>query len=106
MQVYKRAKYFVDNQMQVIFYWDMGNDVKPAHQYSLARWCNYGLSSNVDSLVTEVRVNHPTGIHEAGLKPVQPKNDATYDLQGRRLSPTADRHRGIIIRNGRKQITF
>ena len=92
--------------MQGIFYWDMGNDVKPAHQYSLARWCNYGLSSNVDSLVTEVRVNHPTGIHEAGLKPVQPKNDATYDLQGRRLSPAADRHRGIIIRNGRKQITF
>lgn len=106
VQVYKRAKYCVDNQMQGIFYWDMGNDVKPAHQYSLARWCNYGLSSNVDSLVTEVRVNHPTGIHEAGLKPVQPKNDATYDLQGRRLSPAADRHRGIIIRNGRKQITF
>lgn len=105
-QVYMRAKYCVDNNMQGIFYWDMGNDVKPTHQHSLAKACNYGLNSNVDSLVTEVKVNHPTGIHSPtdGSSLATRRSSQTYDLQGRRLSPDAQRPRGVFIQDGRKQI--
>ena len=102
-QVYLRAKYCVDNQMQGIFYWDMGNDVKPTHKYSLAKACNYALSSNVDSLVTEVTVNHPTGIREIqqGRKP-QAAQTSVYDLGGRRYEADAALPRGVYIRGGRK----
>ena len=57
-QVYMRAKFCVDNNLQGIFYWDMGNDYKPNQKWSYAKYCNYGLSSNVDTLVTEVEIKH------------------------------------------------
>lgn len=57
-QVYMRAKFCVDNNLQGIFYWDMGNDYKPDQKWSYAKYCNYGLSSNVDTLVTEVEIKH------------------------------------------------
>ena len=63
-QVYRRAKFCVENNVQGIFYWDMGNDVATAHPYSLPKACAYALNSNVDSLVTEVVINHPTGIRQ------------------------------------------
>lgn len=59
-QVYMRAKFCVDNNLQGIFYWDMGNDYKPDQKWSYAKYCNYGLSSNVDTLVTEVDIKHIT----------------------------------------------
>ena len=59
-QVYMRAKFCVDNNLQGIFYWDMGNDYKPNQKWSYAKYCNYGLSSNVDTLVTEVEIKHIT----------------------------------------------
>lgn len=58
-QTYMRAKYATDNGLMGIFYWDMGNDVPVAHRYNLAKWCSYGLNSNVDTLITEVTVRHP-----------------------------------------------
>lgn len=61
-QVYRRAKHCVENNLQGIFYWDMGNDVKTAHPYSLSKACAYALNSNVDTLVTEVTPNYPTAI--------------------------------------------
>ena len=61
-QVYRRAKHCVDNNLQGIFYWDMGNDVATSHPYSIPKVCNYALNCNVDSLVTEVTINHPTAI--------------------------------------------
>ncbi len=102
-QVYMRAKYCVDNLMQGIFYWDMGNDVKPNHKYSLAKACSYGLNSNVDSLVTNVVVNHPTGIRDIlqGRKP-QAAQTSVYDLSGRRYEADAALPRGVYIRGGRK----
>lgn len=57
-QTYKRAKYCMDNKLQGIFYWDMGNDVPVEHQYNLAKWCSYGLNANVDPLVETVAVKH------------------------------------------------
>ena len=98
-----RAKYCVDNLMQGIFYWDMGNDVKPDHKYSLAKACSYGLNSNVDSLVTNVVVNHPTGIRDIlqGRKP-QAAQTSVYDLSGRRYEADAALPRGVYIRGGRK----
>lgn len=61
-QVYRRAKFCVDNLLQGIFYWDLGNDVKTSNPYSLPKASNYALNCNVDTLVTEVVINHPTGI--------------------------------------------
>ena len=63
-QVYQRAKFVVENQLQGIFYWDIGNDIATEETYSLAKYCNYALSSNVDTLVTEVKVNAPTTIED------------------------------------------
>ena len=67
-QTYLRAKFCVDNNLEGIFYWDMVNDIKPttaANNYSLAKYCNYGLACNVDTLVTEVDVRHQTtAIHQ------------------------------------------
>jgi hypothetical protein len=48
--------------LQGIFYWDLGNDVKTSNPYSLPKASNYALNCNVDTLVTEVVINHPTGI--------------------------------------------
>lgn len=61
-QTYRRAKYCVDNDLQGIFYWDMGNDVPVNHKYNLAKWCGYALCANVDSIVTKVEVNHPSAV--------------------------------------------
>ncbi len=61
-QVYKRSKYVVDNNLQGIFYWDMGNDVDVSNPYCIARNSSYALNANVDSVVTEVTINHPTAI--------------------------------------------
>lgn len=57
-QAYLRAKFCTDNNLQGIFYWDMGNDFKPNQKWSYAKYCNYGLASNVDTLVTEVEIKH------------------------------------------------
>ena len=61
-QVYQKAKYTVAQNLKGIFFWDMGNDVNADQDYCLAKYANYALCSNVDSLVTSVQVNHPTGI--------------------------------------------
>ena len=63
-QIYRRARYVMENNLQGIFYWDMCNDLPPSHKYSLARNCNYGLNCNVDPYVEEVEVNHPTSISD------------------------------------------
>ncbi|MCC8072446.1 MAG: hypothetical protein LIO90_11705 [Bacteroidales bacterium] len=57
-QTYKRAKYVSDNNAMGIFYWDMGNDYVPSHDYCLAKWASYGLNANVDTLITEVDIRH------------------------------------------------
>lgn len=60
-QTYMRAKFCVEKNLEGIFYWDMVNDIKPTtdpKNYSLAKYCNYGLACNVDTLVTEVDVRH------------------------------------------------
>ena len=59
-QVYARAKFVVDKGLKGIFYWDMGNDIPVENPYNLARACNYALSANVDTLITEVTIQHPT----------------------------------------------
>lgn len=62
-QTYLRAKFCVDNNLEGIFYWDMVNDIKPTtatNNYSLAKYCNYGLACNVDTIATEVDVRHIT----------------------------------------------
>jgi len=66
-QVYNRAKACKDNGLQGIFYWDMGNDVATSHQYSFPKWANYAVNANVDSLVTVVDINYPTGIRDVSL---------------------------------------
>lgn len=60
-QTYDRAKYTQDKDLTGIFYWDMGNDVKTWHKYSLVKAASYALNSNVDTLVTKVD-NIPTSI--------------------------------------------
>ncbi|WP_455586771.1 LamG-like jellyroll fold domain-containing protein [Bacteroides sp.] len=60
-QTYERAKYTQDKDLTGIFYWDMGNDVKTWHKYSLVKAASYALNSNVDTLVTKVD-NLPTSI--------------------------------------------
>lgn len=63
-QVYQKAKFAAENSLQGIFYWDMGNDVDASEAYSLAKYCSYALNSNVDTLVTEVQILHPTSIQD------------------------------------------
>ena len=58
-QVYNRSKYVVDNNLQGIFYWDMGNDIAVSNPYCIARNSSYALNANVDSLVTAVDIVHP-----------------------------------------------
>lgn len=100
VQVYNRAKFVRENNLKGLFYWDMCNDLAPSHKYSLARWCNYALCANVDPLVKEVEVNHPTGIRGVGEKVADEADGIIYDLQGRRLLQPAQK--GISIQNGRK----
>lgn len=76
-QVYKRAKYTRDLDLQGIFYWDMGNDYwegTPANpvmpKYNYAKYCSYGINSNVDSIITQVDVMHydPAGIESVKVE--------------------------------------
>ena len=65
MQVYKRAKYTRENNLQGIFYWDMGNDywlgtaanpIMP--EYNQAKYCSYAINANNDTIVTNLNINH------------------------------------------------
>lgn len=73
-----RNQFVRDNNLRGIMYWDMGNDVKTSHPYSLVKGANFLLSSNVDTLVTKVDVD-PVGTIPISL------SDDTEKLQ---LSPT------------------
>ena len=82
-QVYKRSKYVVDNNLQGIFYWDMGNDVAVSNPYCIARNSSYALNANVDSLVTSVNINHPTAIEEISCN-----GSISFDPQQRTVTST------------------
>ena len=56
-QSYERSKFVCENKLAGIFYWDMGNDVKTNHKYSLVKASSFRLNSNVDTLVTKVVLN-------------------------------------------------
>ena len=65
MQVYKRAKHTREQNLQGIFYWDMGNDywegtvaapVMP--KYNNAKYCSYGLNANTDTIINNLTINH------------------------------------------------
>lgn len=53
-QVKKRAQFVLDRNIAGLMYWDMGNDLPATDELSLCRAVNYVISSNLDSLVTEV----------------------------------------------------
>lgn len=55
-----RNQFVRDNQLRGIMYWDMGNDVKTSHPYSLVKGAGFILNSNVDTLVTKVSTD-PVG---------------------------------------------
>lgn len=84
MQVYRRAKYTREENLQGIFYWDMGNDywegtaanpVMP--KYNSAKYCSYGLSSNIHPVVgSDLKVNH---FGAAGIEGVE-KEDVTKGI--------------------------
>ena len=77
-QTYLRAKFCVENNLEGIFYWDIVNDIRPTadpKNYSLAKYCNYGLACNVDTFVTEVDVRHVV----TAIKRVN--SDASQELQ-------------------------
>lgn len=46
----------------------MGNDIPCEHPYNIAKACNYGLNANVDTLITTVDIQHPTGISSVDTK--------------------------------------
>lgn len=100
VQVYNRAKFCRDNQLMGIFCWDLCNDLAPSHKYSLAKWSNYALCANVDPVVTEAAPKHPTAINQV-VMPSGTSSEATYDLQGRRVSEHSIQH-GVVIKNGEK----
>lgn len=91
-QVYRRAKHCVDNNLQGIFYWDLGNDVKTSNPYSLPKASNYGLNCNVDSLVTTVTINHPTPVSST----LAPDDEAKIHLRVSKKMLTADLPSGAI----------
>ncbi|PWE00374.1 LamG-like jellyroll fold domain-containing protein [Marinilabilia rubra] len=61
-QVIDRCEFIQDYDLGGIMYWDMGNDVKTSHPFSLVKAASYALNSNVDTLVTQVDV-FPTSIN-------------------------------------------
>lgn len=65
-QSYNRAKHARDNKLAGIFYWDMGNDVKTNHKYSLVKAASFAINSNVDTLVTEVDMN-PSSLEDISV---------------------------------------
>lgn len=113
LQTYKRAKYCVDNNLEGIFYWDMGNDVKPGHKYCLAKWCSYGLNANVDTLLTHVDLPGTTDIVsiQADRNIKNKASSAIYDIRGSRVMDSATKQealealpRGLYIFDGKKII--
>ncbi|WP_430809636.1 MULTISPECIES: LamG-like jellyroll fold domain-containing protein [unclassified Carboxylicivirga] len=62
-QVIDRCEFIHDNDLGGIMYWDMGNDVKTSHPYSLAKAASFSLNSNVDPLITSVDTT-PTGMED------------------------------------------
>lgn len=60
-QTYNRCNLVNEKNLAGIMYWDMGNDVKTSHKYSLVKASSFGINSNVDTLVTKVDVT-PTAI--------------------------------------------
>lgn len=65
MQVYNRAKFTREQNLQGIFYWDMGNDywegtaanpIMP--EYNNAKYCSYGLNANTDTIINKININH------------------------------------------------
>lgn len=62
-QVIDRCEFIQDNDLGGIMYWDMGNDVKTSHPYSLVKAASYSLNSNVDLLITEVDMT-PTAVND------------------------------------------
>ncbi len=62
-QVIDRCEFIHDNDLGGIMYWDMGNDVKTSHPYSLVKAASFSLNSNVDTLITEVDLT-PTALHK------------------------------------------
>ncbi|WP_439183332.1 LamG-like jellyroll fold domain-containing protein [Carboxylicivirga taeanensis] len=73
-QVIDRCEFIHDNDLGGIMYWDMGNDVKTSHPYSLVKAASYSLHSNVDTLVTDVN-STPTAIPN---KPVTQSSIRVY----------------------------
>lgn len=107
VQVYNRAKFVRDNQVKGLFYWDICNDLSPSHKHSLTRNANYALNANVDPRVDTAIPNYPTPtaintiLQDDSENSFIDNNTATYDLQGRRINPSAN-YRGIVIQNGKK----
>lgn len=65
MQVYARAKHTREENLQGIFYWDMGNDgwkgtvANPImHEYNMAKYCSYGINANNDTIVNNLNIKH------------------------------------------------
>lgn len=66
MQVYRRAKYSREQNLQGIFYWDMGNDywegtaaapVMP--KYNSAKYCSFAINSNCDPIADpNLKIKH------------------------------------------------
>ena len=79
MQVYKRAKYTRENNLQGIFYWDMGNDLWEGNAanpvmpvYNQAKYCSYAINANNDTIVTNLKVNH---YGEASVNRIEKEGD-------------------------------
>ncbi len=103
VQVYNRAKFVRDNQIQGLFYWDICNDLSPSNPYSLNRNANYALNANVDPRVEEVTPQYPTPTSIRVLNAeANTSNSAisTYDLSGRRVNP-ATMTQGVYIQGGK-----
>lgn len=65
MQVYRRAQHTRENNLQGIFYWDMGNDywlgtaANPEMPvYNQAKFCSYAINANNDTIINNLNVNH------------------------------------------------
>ncbi len=100
MQTYQRAAYCVENNLQGIFYWDMGNDVPVEHPFNLAKWASYGLNANVDRHITHVDVKHATNSISSVAAD---KSSATM-----KLAKSADGSRAIIhgVENPAKAVLY
>lgn len=105
MQVYKRAKYTREQGFQGIFYWDMGNDYwlgDPANpvmpEFNSAKYCSYGLNSNVDPIMTGAKAIHyrADGDYPDGVEDIVIENGETVTVYP---SPATD-NATITLANG------